>query len=61
LNQIEKRGLISSLEKWQEVRNLRNLFIHDYPNTDDFKAQILTKAYQETGALLYVMDNRANY
>jgi hypothetical protein len=61
LNQIEKRKLISSFDKWQEIRRLRNLFIHDYPDTVEFKAQILTKAFQETYELIHVLKRVINY
>lgn len=32
LNILEKNGAISSAEKWQELRNLRNSLAHEYPD-----------------------------
>jgi hypothetical protein len=61
LNQIEKRDLISSFESWQEIRNIRNLFIHDYPDTLDYKAKILTAAFEKTPELIHVINNIIRY
>lgn len=61
LNQIEKRGLISSFETWQDIRNIRNLFIHDYPDTVDFKAKILSEAFKKTPELIFVVNKILKY
>jgi len=61
LNQIDKRGLITSFENWQEIRNIRNLFIHDYPDTVDFKAKILTQAFKHIQELIDVLNRVIEY
>ena len=35
LNQLEKAGLIASIETWQTLRVLRNNLAHDYPNSKE--------------------------
>ena len=35
LNQLEKAGLISSVETWQTLRVLRNNLAHDYPDSKE--------------------------
>lgn len=61
LNQIEKRELISSFGTWQDIRHIRNLFIHDYPDTIDFKAKILSEAFRKTPELISVLNRVLNY
>jgi hypothetical protein len=61
INQIEKRGLIASFESWQDIRNIRNLFIHDYLDTLEFKAKMLNAAFEKIGELLFVYNNILNY
>ena len=61
INNIEKRKIISSFELWQEIRNIRNLFIHDYPDTVEFKAKLLTDAFYKTKELINVMNKTIDY
>jgi hypothetical protein len=61
LNRIDKRGLLPSFELWQEIRNIRNLFIHDYPETEDFRCQILAKALELTPDLINVINRILKY
>jgi uncharacterized protein with HEPN domain len=61
LNQIEKRGIISSFEEWQDLRNIRNLFIHDYPDTFDFKAKTLTDAFNKASEFINVINRIIDY
>lgn len=61
LNKIEKRALISSFEIWQDIRNIRNLFIHDYPDTLEFKAKILSEAFLKTPELVLVLNRTLQY
>lgn len=61
LNQIEKRGILPAFEVWQDIRNLRNLFIHDYPDTLEFKAEILSEAFKKTHELILVLNRVLKY
>ncbi|MBM3197758.1 MAG: hypothetical protein FJZ58_00695 [Chlamydiae bacterium] len=61
LNKMEKRKIIKSFEEWKFLRKIRNLFSHDYPETDEDKAEILYVAYTSTMDLLIVVDNIIQY
>ena len=38
---MEKRGILNSFDEWKRLREIRNLFAHDYPETDEEKAEAL--------------------
>ena len=61
LNKIEKRGLVPSFDEWQEIRNVRNLFVHDYPETEEARAQILSRPYNLTPSLIDVLNRVLKY
>jgi len=44
LNAIEKRSIVNSTQSWREVREIRNAFSHDYPETLQEKAEALNLA-----------------
>jgi hypothetical protein len=44
LNRLEKIGVLPSVRRWQELREIRNRFAHDYPEDDDMKAAVLNAA-----------------
>lgn len=55
LHRLEKLGYLSSVERWQELRVIRNRFAHDYPQDDVLRAGYLNQAAtaaQELAALL---------
>jgi hypothetical protein len=60
LNKMAKRGIIT-FEEWKELRNIRNLFSHDYPETDEEKAEMLNIAYSGTLKLVKTVDNVIDY
>ncbi len=45
LNKMEKREIIKTFDEWKLLRYIRNLFSHDYPETDQDKAEALNIAY----------------
>ena len=52
LNRLEKIGALESADKWQELREMRNQFAHDYPNDPEIQANLLNKAYHLAEDLL---------
>lgn len=44
LNRLEKMGILPSVQRWQQLREIRNKFAHDYPEGDDMKAVVLNAA-----------------
>ena len=44
LDRLERLGVISSAERWEEIRRLRNVVTHDYPEAVDIKAARIEEA-----------------
>jgi len=44
LNRLEKLGYINSSDLWQDIRNIRNKFTHDYPDDGDRNAALINMA-----------------
>lgn len=55
LNRLEKIGAIDSASYWLELREMRNLFAHDYPNDAAVQASILNKAFDMAKGLLGIL------
>lgn len=56
LNRLEKMGILPSVQRWQELREIRNKFAHDYPEGDDMKAVVLNAACSGIEELAEVLD-----
>ncbi len=56
LNKMEKREILSSFEEWKQLREIRNLFSHDYPETDEEKVEILNLAHSHALKLVEIVD-----
>ncbi len=61
LNKMVKRGIINSFDDWKKLRNIRNLFSHDYPDSDKEKAEALNIAYSFSLKLIGTLDNVIKY
>jgi len=61
INKMEKRRIISSVDEWKTIREVRNLFAHDYPDSDQKRAEVLNLAYEQTIPLLEILDLFTNY
>ena len=57
INNIDKRKIISSFEEWQNLRDIRNFFSHEYPESDDEKAENLNMAYKHSTELFQTLQN----
>lgn len=55
LNAMEKREVISSFDEWKNLRDLRNAFMHEYPDQLDICAGALTGAHAVAGELIQVL------
>ncbi len=55
LNAMEKRGIIVSFDDWKILRELRNTFMHDYPDKVGLRAEALTQAHGRAGELCQVL------
>ncbi len=56
LNKLEKLGVLPSVQRWQELREIRNKFAHDYPEGDEMKAAVLNAACSSIEELAEVLD-----
>lgn len=61
LNKMEKRGILNSFEEWKQQREIRNLFSHDYPETDEEKVETLNVAYENSLKLVGIVDSVIEY
>lgn len=52
LNRLEKLGAIDSASHWQEFREMRNQFAHDYPDEPEIQASLLNKGFSLAEELL---------
>jgi hypothetical protein len=56
LNRLEKMGVLPSVQRWQELREIRNRFAHDYPEDDEMKAAVLNAACSGIEEMAEVLD-----
>jgi hypothetical protein len=61
LNAIEKRGIITHLQQWKTIREVRNSFAHDYPESENEKKEALNLAFETAPELLVIINNMRNY
>jgi uncharacterized protein with HEPN domain len=61
LNKLEKLEILPSAQWWQELRQLRNILTHEYPDNPLFIAENLNKAIVQAAALLYFWENLQLY
>lgn len=61
LNMMEKRLIIDSFDSFKKVRNIRNAFSHDYPESDDGKIELLNNAYEHTYILFKILNKIIEY
>ncbi len=57
---MEKRGLLS-VEQWQEIREVRNRFAHEYPDQHAEKAVNLNAAWTDVPVLISVAQGVERY
>jgi len=61
INKAAKRHLIKSFDAWKSLRDIRNIFSHEYPESEDERREALNEAYKTTPELLIVMSNVHQY
>jgi hypothetical protein len=61
LNAMEKRGIIPSYQEWKRLRDLRNTFMHDYPEHANERAEALSLAVEGARQLLAVLNGVGKY
>ena len=61
LNQLEKAGIVSSVETWQTLRVLRNNLAHDYPDSGEQSAATLNMLFSQWRQLAAMYDHAKTY
>ncbi len=61
LHSMEKREILGSYKTWKRLRELRNAFMHDYPDEEDLKALALTEAHATAPVLLGLLNSLRQY
>jgi uncharacterized protein YutE (UPF0331/DUF86 family) len=56
LNTMEKYKIITSADFWKEIREIRNIFVHDYPQEDKVKKDALKRAIDIVKDLFKIID-----
>jgi len=55
LNRLEKLGYLQNAETWQDLRNIRNKFAHDYPDDPDKNAALINLAAESAQAMRLIL------
>lgn len=55
LSKMEKYAVLSSVDEWRLMREIRNSFSHDYPDAEQERALTLNRAWETAPALLGVV------
>lgn len=55
LNRLEKLGYIQNAEAWQNIRNTRNKFTHDYPDDWERNAALINVACEAAANMYYML------
>lgn len=61
LNKLEKLEILPSVTWWQELRKLRNILVHDYPDNPGFIADNLNTAFIQAKRLLAFWGSLVDY
>jgi acyl carrier protein phosphodiesterase len=61
LNMMEKREILTSSHQWKLLREVRNAFSHDYPESETERAEALNLAWANAGQLLLILANLKVY
>lgn len=56
LDRLERLGVIPSVERWDEIRELRNTLTHDYPEEAERLAASLNQAISGARSLLEILE-----
>jgi len=57
LNQLEKLGVINATSDWLNLREVRNTFVHEYPEDPALQAEAINTAVTLTDRLLAMLDD----
>ena len=55
LNRLEKLGYLEKAQTWQDIRNIRNKFAHDYPDDGEKNAALINVASEVARQLCLIL------
>ena len=61
LSRMEKRSILESVELWRKMREVRNTFSHDYPQSEAQRAEALNLAWKDARKLIQITKNIETY
>ncbi|WP_422134120.1 hypothetical protein [Endozoicomonas sp. ALD040] len=61
LSRMEKRHILSSADSWRKMREIRNVFSHDYPEAESQRAEALNMAWAVAPELIKITDQIEAY
>ncbi len=61
LNKLEKLGILPSVAWWQDLRKLRNILAHEYPDSPVFIADNLNTSFIQAKRLLAFWQSLVSY
>lgn len=61
LNKMEKRRIIISFSMWKLLRDLRNGFSHDYPESENERLEALNQAFVKAKELIKIVNTLSKY
>jgi hypothetical protein len=61
LNRLERLGVIESADDWQQFREMRNQFAHDYPNDPALQASLLNKGFTLAHELISSLERTRSF
>jgi len=61
LNRLEKMHVLQDAQQWREIRLVRNLLSHDYPEESEINAQNFNQAFQMAKTLLNTYEQVKQY
>jgi hypothetical protein len=61
VRRLEKIGALPSATQWFRLREIRNAFMHDYPEESEQRAHAINEAYQHAGELIIIYKNLCQF
>ena len=61
LQKAEKMGLIENVDTWRYWRSIRNIFTHDYPDTEKERTEALNEAWKAAPQLIGILAKIQNF
>ncbi|MGI9276328.1 MAG: hypothetical protein ACR2PT_15985 [Endozoicomonas sp.] len=61
LARMEKRHILRSANQWRKMREIRNAFSHDYPESEAQRSEALNMAWKDASELIHIARNIEAY